>query len=256
MQNIFREIQPKLSLTRRYTINFAPHLHDDIELVYVISGSVSAYCDGKEYPLTDGDFFLSFPNQIHHYAQCRRGDYIVLILKPSRLLYLHGIFADGQPQSAVCSGQAELATLLQTALEEFQQEGDSCAVDGYLTAFFAKLLKHYSIQKSNTSRSCVLNILQYCSSHFQEGISMQDVADTLHLSRSHISHIFSYRLKLSFSDYINSLRLSEAVKLMENQAFSMAEVAEKAGFPTIRTFNRVFAKQYNMSPSSYRKQCK
>ena len=44
-----------------------PHLHKDLEMIYVEKGSVIAYTDKKCYHLTDGDVFLAFPNQVHFY---------------------------------------------------------------------------------------------------------------------------------------------------------------------------------------------
>ena len=253
MQNIFREIKTQISFRCRTGIDFAAHIHDDLELVYVKRGGGLAYCDGRQYTLTDGCFFLAFPNQIHHYINCPDGKYIVLIMKPSRLLHLIGYFEDGQPESAVCDGEPELAILLEMALTEFQQEGDSCVLDGYLTAFFGKLLKRYTIEKTDLSRSCVLSILQYCARNFRENISIKNISEQLHISPSHISHIFNRRLHISFSDYINALRLNEAAKLLANYGFTVAEVANLAGFPTIRTFNRAFQKHYGMTPTTYRK---
>jgi len=253
MQNIFREIKTQISFRRRTGIDFAAHIHDDLELVYVKQGGGLAYCDGRQYSLKDGCFFLVFPNQIHHYTNCPKGEYIVLIMKPSRLLYLNGFFEDGQPESAVYTGGEKLAFLLELALEEFQQAGDSCVLDGYLTAFLGKLLKHYTIEKTDLSRSCVLSILQYCAKNFRDNISVKDISEHLHISPSHISHIFNRRLHISFSDYINALRLNEAAKLLENYSFTVAQTASQAGFPTIRTFNRAFQKHYGMTPSVYRK---
>jgi len=252
MQNIFREVKTQLVFKHRTGIDFAAHIHDDLELVYVKQGGGIAYCDGRQYTLTEGSFFLVFPNQIHQYSNCPQGAYIVLIMKPSRLLHLDSFFGEGQPESAVCSDCPELAALLEIALTEFLQEGDSCVVDGYLTAFFGKLLKHYTVERSSLSHSCVLSILQYCARHFRENISVKDISEQLHISPSHISHIFNRRLHISFRDYINALRLNEAVKLLENRAFTIAEVAGQAGFPTIRTFNRAFAKHYGQTPSAYR----
>ena len=68
MQQIFRETKSRISFRSGPGLNFPAHIHDDIELVYVKHGTGSAYCDGKKYTLTDHSWFLSFPNQVHHYA--------------------------------------------------------------------------------------------------------------------------------------------------------------------------------------------
>jgi len=255
MEKIFREIKSQISFRQRSNINFPAHIHDDIELVFVKTGNGTAWCDGKSYQLTDGSWFLVFPNQVHRYADFVEGEYSVLILKPSDLLRYQQIFRAGAPANAAQSFQDTdgLRFLLDSALREFVRNGFNDVIAAYLTALFGKLLPHFPIVKSGFQRDNVLKILEYCTSHYKEDLTVDFVAKQLHLSRSCVSHIFSDRISMSFSDYINSLRLSEATDILKNREYSITEVANLSGFPTIRTFNRAFRKHYAMTPSEYRK---
>lgn len=256
MEEVFREIKKSIHVQRKAALDFSPHIHEDIELVYVKKGGGRAVCDGKAYDLTEGAFFLVFPNQIHHYTGCALGEYFVVILKPSSLFSYGEVFLDGEPVSALYLPEPEegtvIASLFEQACREFFQDGYSPIIQAYLTVVFGKLLRHYEIQKNPLARDTVLQILQYCSRHYREPVTVGEIAGALHISRSCISHIFSSRLSVNFCDYMNSLRLSDAVWLLENENYSMTEVANMSGFSTIRTFNRAFYKQYGMSPSAYR----
>ncbi|MBR3961255.1 MAG: helix-turn-helix transcriptional regulator, partial [Clostridia bacterium] len=137
---------------------------------------------------------------------------------------------------------------------ELAHDGRSPIIEAYLTAFFGKLLKKYSIEKSSVKNDTVLKVLHYCKQHYKEDLSLGVVANELHLSRSTLSHIFSNKLQMNFCDYLNSLRLNEAVALMENKNYSITEISYMSGFSTIRTFNRAFVKCYGKSPSAYRKE--
>ena len=257
MHSIFREVKQQLHFKCHQHVDFPAHVHDDIELVYVRQGRGTAYCDGQKYTLAPGTFFLAFPNQIHHYADDIAGEYIVLIAKPNRLLRYSETFLEGQPEAAVWNAAQEqndgTAVLLEQALREFRQDGDSGTMDDYLTLIFGKLLRHYRIVRDPVSRDCVLNILQYCSQQYRDPLSIGILAEQLHISRSHISHIFSARLSISFCEYVHSLRLSAALSLLESGSLNITEVSDLAGFPTIRTFNRVFRRKYGISPSQYQK---
>lgn len=256
MNTIFREVKTRLRLTVNPNINFPAHIHDDLELVYVLRGGGYAYCDGQKYPLSQGQLFLAFPNQIHSYAGCDDGEYALLIVKPSRLLYLTEIFRQTLPVSPVCNGSPVLQRLLEDVLEEFRTHGDSYTVDGYLTAFFGKLFQSLPLERSTVPSGILPQLLQFCNQHYTEAICLQDLCDHLHISRSYASHLFSNALGMHFPDYINTLRLNKAVSLLENPALNITQVAEAAGFPTIRTFNRIFQKQFGCSPSVYRKRQK
>ena len=253
MNTFFREVKTQLRLTKSPNINFAAHVHDDIELVYVLQGGGTAYCDGKKYPLSQGDLFLAFPNQIHSYAGCADGAYLLLIVKPIRLLYMADLFRQSVPVTAVCPGTPALRRLLEDALEEIKANGDSYIIDGYLTAFFGKLFQTLPVERSVVPNGTFPLLLQYCNRHYTEPICLQDLCDHLHISRSYASHIFTGALGMHFPDYINTLRLNKAVSLLENPALNITQVAEASGFPTTRTFNRVFLGRFGCSPSAYRK---
>jgi hypothetical protein len=65
--------------------------------------------------------------------------------------------------------------------------------------------------------------------------------------------LFGDILNVKFTDYVNSLRISEACRLLRATDHSVTEIASMAGFGTLRTFNRAFIKRMGVSPSNYRK---
>lgn len=257
MQNFFREIKKQLILESRKRINFPAHIHDDIELVFVKKGGGTAYCDGKKYILSENSFFLVFPNQVHHYIECSEGEYLVLIIKPFVIHGYNNVFGEGTPSCALWhfeeNGDDNAVHLMETAIKEFERDGYSLIIEAYLTAFFGKLLKFYEIKKSSVNHDTVSQILQYCTAHYKENITVEQIAEKLHLSKSTISHIFSSRVSMNFCDYINSLRLTDAQEMLKNKNYSITEISYLCGFSTIRTFNRAFFKRHGVSPSAFRK---
>ncbi len=260
MSKVFREISDikgALHFKFENKVDYFAHIHEEIELVYIKQGEATAFCNGVKYKLSDNSFFMVFPNQIHHYTESVQGEYIVLKINPAQLLAFNNIFLEGEPVSALWrfeEGEDDnTAYLIETALREFRRDGYSPIIDAYLTALFGKLFKFYKIEKGKVSRDTVLKILQYCSEHYKEHITVTDVASNLSISRSTVSHIFSARLGINFCEYINSLRLSEAEMLLKNGNYSITEISNIAGFSDVRTFNRAFLKRHGVSPSVYRK---
>jgi AraC-like DNA-binding protein len=74
----------------------------------------------------------------------------------------------------------------------------------------------------------------------------------LHISKYYISHVMSQKLNIGFNDYVNSLRISSACRLLRKSDRSITEISELVGFNTLRTFNRAFFKQMGVTPSDYR----
>lgn len=257
MQKVFREVKKQIVFENRSALDFPAHIHEDIELVFVKRGGGTAYCDGKKYSLRENSFFWVFPNQVHHYTECLNGEYVILIVKPFTLLGYTHFYGEGVPVSASWNVEENaddgIIHLMEIALKEFARDGHSTIIEAYLTALFGKLLRFYKIEKSVVSYDTVSQILQYCAVHYKENITVDSVAEKLRISRSSISHIFSSRLSMNFCDYINSLRLADAVHILKNKNYSITEVSYMSGFATIRTFNRAFLKRYGVSPSVYRR---
>lgn len=240
-----------------------PHLHDDLELVYLERGHVTACADTATVELHSGDIFLAFPNQIHHYRSEDGGEsYLLLIVKPEALPEYEETLADCTPASPLIRNAEQLPRVKELLGMLWESEQASLPTDtqssvrhsGYLLALLSELLLHAQLQANGgESSGATRAIIRYCSAHFAEDLSLSSLEEALHLNKYYVSHLFSQKLGISFHDYINSLRVSEACRLLLNTEKSITQISEGVGFNTLRTFNRAFTKQLGISPSQYRK---
>ena len=115
---------------------------------------------------------------------------------------------------------------------------------------------HDRFEKTTGQNSSLERVLNFCQEHFREGLSIKMVASELSLSEGYISHLFAYRIHQSFPDYVNALRLNEAIHLMQQGGRTLSDISASCGFSSIRTFNRSFLKKYGITPSQYRKNMK
>lgn len=250
----------------------SPHLHRELELVYLRSGRVEAFADATRVELGPGDVFLSFPNQIHHYRSFdRKESYILFIIKPNLIPDYLELFLHGLPTSPLIAGAGDsprINTLLYLLLdaekrkkepddgtEVFPSKGDlDKRRRGYLLALFSELLPRMEISMLPGGEGTSLRaIIDYCTAHFAENLSLSTLESELHLNKYYISHLFSSKLGLRFNDYVNSLRINEACRLLLGSDHSVTHVSEAVGFNTLRTFNRAFTKQMGVSPTEYRR---
>lgn len=92
---------------------------------------------------------------------------------------------------------------------------------------------------------------------FTDGeLTIQKLAEKLSIPSHHLSQTINERLGQTFSDLINSYRIEEAKKKLLDPAFShysVLGIAEAVGFNSKSTFNSVFKKHTNMTPSEFRK---
>ena len=235
------------------------HFHRHIEIIYMLDGNCRAYCDFEEYALAPGDLFIAFPNQIHYYLDGQDLRAILIILPIDFFTDYAGILLSKAPEKPVVygadshpqlKGLIESLYLVATSDDPYQKE----ILKGYSSAFMGVSLNYLTLQQSkNDITDSLHSILSYCEQNYKNNISLDDVSHALHLSKYHISRIFSGKIQISFNDFINQLRIDEACRLLRNAATPITGIAYEVGFGSIRSFNRAFEKFMGCSPRDYQK---
>lgn len=235
-----------------------PHFHKEIEMVYCSSGSFYAYADRKKTFFRAGDFFISFPNQIHYYESQKDSRYLIIIFPADILFELKDTMYNFIPKNNILpqSQNSEFEQLLLSVADIKGKYGKTLIV-GLLNQAAALFLPHLELApRIKTSNTSLQEILKFCSSNFADDISLDDVADALHISKFHISHLMNDKLGLSFNGYLNNLRINSACDLLEDTDKKITDIAAEVGFGSIRSLNRAFQELMKMSPSQYRNQFK
>ena len=92
----------------------------------------------------------------------------------------------------------------------------------------------------------------YIQAHHAQRLSLQDVADHCYVSQWHLSKLLNRHLGQTFYDLLNSVRVQEAKKLMEDPALRISEIAEQVGYADTAHFSRVFKRLEGISAAEWR----
>ena len=85
-------------------------------------------------------------------------------------------------------------------------------------------------------------------------ISLSDAADQYEISQGYVGKLFREHLQTTFKDYLNQYRVDAAKELLvQNPTMKINEIAQRVGFISAVTFNRVFKRYESVSPGEYRK---
>ncbi len=242
------------------TLTVGPHLHKHIEIVYMISGSTRAVIDTDTYTVESGDLLVVFPNKIHSFTDLDAGiKYVLFIVDPYAIPELSQKFLTMNADSALIKNASRNQRLnslvgMLADYENFPAEQRDLLIRGYLLSFAAEFISMMDLGYARSDENMTIkSIVAYCSKNFTKELSLSVLEKELHLSKYYISHLFGDILNVKFTDYVNSLRISEACRLLRATDHSVTEIASMAGFGTLRTFNRAFIKRMGVSPSNYRK---
>jgi AraC-like DNA-binding protein len=94
--------------------------------------------------------------------------------------------------------------------------------------------------------------MDYISSHFNEPLTLDDVAEHAFVSSCYVSRLFMRELGVGFVNYLTSVRMDNAKRLLSETQLKVFEVAELSGIPDAHYFAKLFRKSTGISPSGYR----
>lgn len=94
--------------------------------------------------------------------------------------------------------------------------------------------------------------IQFIAQHITTPLSLEDVASSIGLSTSRLSHIFITNLNCSVMSYIEKQRIQLACGMLTNSQIPISQIADNCGFSSAYYFSKRFRKIKNMSPTDYR----
>lgn len=98
----------------------------------------------------------------------------------------------------------------------------------------------------------VAKALQYINKNYSGKISLKDIETNLHVNSSYFSTLFKHEMGVTFTDYLNSLKVERACTLLTNTNLSIIDVSLSTGFDDQSYFTKVFKKAKGITPKEYR----
>ena len=248
------DLQPHSRFWQR-TDNFCmPHYHQALELHYVVSGEIAAFIDGIEHHVSAGQLLIVSGYSLHFIAKGHASDTIISTIP------LHFL-----PSLNAQLSQHQFAKLIDTNPDETVIEALKYGVAHMkdmsletlrgLTLFIVgKLIDTVGLVEYSPTMTgeTVHQIVNYLQVHYNEALSLSQLAEVVGYSSSRLSHLFHDYFHRSFNDYVNLLRCREAASLLKNTDDSSLDIGYSVGFGSLRSFYRAFEKYYGMPPKKFR----
>ncbi|MBK5242929.1 helix-turn-helix domain-containing protein [Clostridium sp.] len=111
--------------------------------------------------------------------------------------------------------------------------------------------EYKKILKSN-GRKLIDNINMYINVHYKEDLNLNLIADLFFISPNYLSSLFNEKNHISFSNFVQNLRIEEAKKILMATNMKVKDISKKVGYKNYSYFVNLFTKNVGMTPNAYR----
>lgn len=246
------------------------HWHSDIEMLYVVQGSVQLVKAGETIQLNTGDIFVVNHFEIHSLRQTDEGNLLFVVqFTPT---FCKSYFSDLQyirfnerhlRRGDKSADWLAVRTILLSMIEAFADNEPNfqfllMASLNNLVFTMLKMLPHQvfgqkEIDSYESNLERLNRILLYIYNNAAYKITLEDLARREGLSTFHLSHYIRQFLGISYQEYLAQVRLQQAVNMLTTTEKSVSSIAAESGFSDIKYLNRHFRAAYGCDPAEYRR---
>ena len=133
---------------------------------------------------------------------------------------------------------------------DYQEIANFTAFKEAITSNIKALCKTKASQK--IEHPAIRNALKYIESHYKEPLSLQIVADYVHLNPAYFSTLFKKSMNKTFSDYLINYRLNKVKQRLNTDSDKIKNIALEEGFVDYQYFCKLFKRIVGKNPSEYR----
>lgn len=253
------------------------HWHDDFELNIVVSGKMGVYVDGEHIVLREGQgIFIN--STLMHYGYPVEGsdcEYRCVLIHPDlfcnvdivRRKYINTLTSDGAFRYRLFDKRyVHDQAILQSVDSIFSLfRKKSGIIELEVTAQAFNVLEHLYHIKSDTEiimpqtdqrETALRNMVKYIRLHYQEQITLTELAAAGMVSKSLCNAIFRERMQITPIGYLVKYRIDKSIELLRTTGMSITDIAFAVGFNGQSYFSEIFHRHMGISPKAYRREAR
>lgn len=243
------------------------HWHEDIQITYVIHGTIQVQTLDHSLEVQVGQAIFINKKILHQITEIKDAHYRSFLFPDMFMQF----YQDSPVYHQVCTflNQHFTSYLIKdsTTIQIIQQINDFafCQKEPfyiyqmliYINQLMLKLIQTLPVSTKPFSSDQNLSIqkcLSYIHTHYQEDITLNDIATYGDISAGYCGRLFQKILKTSPYEYLIDFRIQKSLELMTTPHYTITQIATSVGFNSVSHFIQCFKKKLKMTPKQYQKQ--
>lgn len=137
-----------------------------------------------------------------------------------------------------------------------QDEYTYLQINACLLDILHLMLSQYQKPKVQSDKDkfiLIKDVLSYLHQHYQEDLTLEDMAKHFHMSKEHFSRQFHQYVRETYIHYLKAYRLYQAYDDVVHSHKTIQDIARIHGFLNVKSFINAFTREYHQTPLQYRK---
>ena len=245
-----------LDLSRSYMNRIRWHWHDEMEILIINDGLAEVSTDDASYTLEPGQGIIINQSVLFGHKSSYLHTQFLLPIQNFRLFKMLPLDEKKAWHERILDAINDAI-----AVNIAKPFGYEIAAKGHLCRFWSELVgqlpnigtappPHVSLDEQRVKQAML-----YIRTHHAESISLDEIAGSVHISKSECCRCFARTLQMTPFEYLMRYRILEATKKMAEHSdapMSIADLALSVGFNNTSYFNKLFKKFLGCTPTYYR----
>ncbi len=258
-----------------YFANVPMHWHNEFEMNYLYRGKGEFICGNRKFEASEGDILILPPNMLHTAYPCRDQVlvYDAFVFSPALLGANSNDRCTAECIRPVMNGSVRLNVHIHPGMKHyavlkniteqifFCVHANSSRTDlllkSELLRLFWTLEENGDIvlrQEHETGHAEIIRpALEYMAGNYQNDITIEQLADLVHLSKSYFMKCFKETAGVGAIEHLTQLRLNAVCDALSTTGDKISDIAFRCGYGNLSNFNRQFLKKVGCSPEEYRR---
>ena len=250
----------------RKNLSNTPHYHDEIEIIFVLSGSVTVFGHLGRLTAEAGDIAVLMPKEVHNFTTESENRVYVMKLCCKNTVDETDL-TEYRFSGCLIKNGTELNRTVSYHINEMAKDygsldrGAGYAVNAHSNMIISLILQSDLCQKQDTTsgkrNEATVNLLKKVTSHieahFAERITLEQISAHCNMSKYYFAHTFKDDFGMTFLEYLTQYRMRVAAHLLVETNKNVTLIGNLSGFSSTRMFNNLFKARFGMSPTEYRK---
>lgn len=253
--------------TMRHADTSGIHLHNFFEIDLILGGKCKVSVADQSYSLSTDDIIAINPHTPHDFSG---SEFVYLSVQFDQTLFERTLPEPRHPDflcNSAIQGNSAAFDDLRNILAKLAKNGAD-RHQGYelrnlsfvyelMDVMYNNFRVHESFAQTQRASRYIQRIEQISAiinDNYQSNLTLNDLANAVHLSAPYLSKFFDSHFGVSFLAYLTQVRLNHAIKDLQLTDHTIETISADSGFPNSHSFVQAFKREYGILPSAYRRQ--